>query len=219
MKPIILLLVLTASTLAVAQETPQPPSTSDRFMAGCLTQGASLNVTGEQCESFMVKSRLIQSDALRKLMTLDDKQRGKFAVLSTKERFDIVEANADVTKLVSVVLKEVGTDGLVVPEPDSRVAAHIVGDVMKPNCGPYQLDMILRTVDNAVKERGDTVVRAKVVRNSKQAPKKVETACIVPDDSIMTVEENLKRCLSGIFQLADLSQRTASVVVNPSPNP
>ncbi len=216
MKPILLLVVLAASSVAVAQETSQPTPPATQFVTACLSQGATLNTTTEQCESFMVRSRVIQSDALRYLTPIEEKQREKFAALPTKDRFDLVESGADMTKLVSVVLKEVGTEGLVVPAPDSHVAAHIVGDVMKPNCGPYQLDMILRTVDSVVKE---TPVRAKVGRNAKQPPKKVETACIVSDESTATVDEDLKRCLSGIFQLGDQSQRTASAILEPSPNP
>lgn len=224
MRPIFLLVALTVSTVAFA-ETPTPESTPPpvlpaiQFVAACLSQGAALNVTGEFCEGLMVKSRLIQSDALRFLTPLTEKQREKFATASTAERFNLVEAGADMTALARVALMEAATEGLVVPVNGGRVAAAVLADVMKPSCGPYQLDTIMRTVDASLNDRGDAQARGKVRVVKKQTKKITTAACLVSGEAQSAdAIDDLKKCLSDIFQVTSPKSETVKVTSVLFPN-
>lgn len=216
MKTTFFLVVLAISSVAFAEEpapeTPIPPiSPAVQFATACLGQGAAFSATHEFCEGLMVKSRLIQSDALRYLAPLTEKQREKFATSSTSGRFDMVEVGADIPALVRAVLTEVASEGLVTPANGSRVAAAVVADVMKSNCGPYQLDTIMRTVDATSKDRGTNRPRAKV---------RVTTACLVSGGSQSAdAIDDLKKCLNGIFQVTSPKQEAVSVTSVLFPNP
>jgi hypothetical protein len=225
MRPLFLCVILTMSAVARAQtpvsESPPPPvSPAVQFVTACLSQGAALNVTSEFCEGLMVKSRLIQSDALRYLTPLNEKQREKFATSSTAERLDAVEANADIVALVRAVLLEIGTEGLVVPMEGRRLAAAVLADIMKTNCGPYQLDTIMRTVEATLSDQGGDQPRAKV-RAVRKQPKTMDAAACLPSGESQSVDaiDNLKKCLSDIFQVITPTSDPVSVTLVLSPNP
>lgn len=223
MKCLIVLASLAVST-AIYAESPesQPASPAAQFVATCLGQGASFNATREFCEGVMVKSRLIQSDALRFLTPLTEKQRETFAMAPTAERFDMMESSVDIPKLVRAVFLEAATEGLVTPVSGGRVAAQLLADIMKPSCGPYQLDTILRTVEVSLQDRNEDQMRPKV-RSTKKQPKKSEsTACLVsgetsPAESADAIDD-LKRCLSTIFQVVQPQSQATSTTLALFPN-
>lgn len=202
------------SGAALAEESAVSPAV--QFVATCLGQGAALNATQEFCEGLMIKSRLIQSDALRFLTPLNEKQREKFAMAPTAERFDMMESSVDIPKLVRAVFLEAATEGLVVPVSGGRVAAQLLADIMKPNCGPYQLDTILRTVDMTLKDRK--------VRAIKNQPKKTESAACLVSGETSSAEsadaiDDLKRCLSNIFQVIQPQPQVSNTTLALFPNP
>lgn len=193
----------TQATVAAVQAAPiaaPEANTEDtvaaRFVTACRAEFQRRNTvaTEADCESLLLRSHLIQSDAIRYLAQASEVDRQAFAAASTLARFEILAADVDATGLVPILLEEREA-------PNSRMAVQLARDVMKSSCGFYQIEVILKTLD---------VAGALPQPPKSNARRPVQLAY----KSCMTEVKpggEISRCLNPIFQSA--------VTSAPSPNP
>lgn len=167
----------------------------DRYLAACSMALLKLNIpaTVGDCERLLGRSHLIQSEAIRYLAQTTDAERQAFGAASTLGRYDLIMPEDNHVAVVNMVLteKETAAQGMI---------GQLVKDIMDPGCGYYQIDIILRALDDA-----------KVLPSSpKQASRK-------------SAHTTFKGCLGGAFEDGKvekcLNPIFKPVISEPSPNP
>lgn len=166
-----------------------------RYLKACTAELKlhNLPASASDCEKVLERSRLIQSDAIRYLAQANDAAREAFGGMSTMGRFETVVPDADLATLMPLLLDERES-------ATPRMVVQLAGDVMKSSCGYYQIDILMKALENAdaLPPPPKQTSRKPVVLEYK--------SCIggaLPDGKVVT-------CLNPIFQ------PTTSA---PSPNP
>lgn len=136
-----ILVVLGEFGSAMAQ-TPSEEGVGGRYLRVCATELQQRNLPAAvgDCERLLERSHLVQSDAIRYLAHGSDDDRQRFGAAPTLGRYEILESDVDPSLLMSFFLNEKGSAA-------SGLAVQLAKDVMKPGCGFYQIDAILRTLE------------------------------------------------------------------------
>lgn len=166
-----------------------------QYLAACSVELQKLNIPASMsdCERLLERSRLIQSEAIRFLAQADDAGREAFAASSTLGRYDMMALDVNHSALMMQVLSERETAA-------SGMVGHLVKDIMKPSCGYYQIDIIMRTLEDA---KALPAVPKQAARKSAQSTYK---SCL--GDALESGK--VDKCLNPIFK---------PVISEPSPNP
>lgn len=180
--------------ITLAQAAPDE-GMGARYLRVCTAELKLRNLPAgaSDCEKVLERSRLIQSDAIRYLAQANDAAREAFGGMSTMGRFETVVPDADLAILVPLLLDEAES-------ATPRMVVQLAGDVMKPGCGYYQIDILMKALENAdaLPQPPKQQARKPVVLEYK--------SCIggaLPDGKVVT-------CLNPIFQ---------PTISAPSPSP
>ena len=177
------------------QPDPQKMSPGEQYVLACATELAKLGRpnAATDCEQLIRHSHLIQSDAIRYLTAASDKERQAFAELSTLGRFEVLEPDVDPSKITLLILSEHKA-------PGSRMAVQLAKDVMQPGCGYYQIELMLKALDNA-----HALPQVKVARAGKGKDRQA-----AHESCVSKSQDAAQECLNPVFQV---------VTSEPSPNP
>lgn len=190
------------SAVKVMQTLPTPPAEAvpeegvgEKYLRICEAElkVRNLPASAADCEKLLERSQLIQSDAIRYILQATDKERQTFGTTPTLERYVLVEPGIDPAILVPLLIEEKETDS-------PRMVVQLAKDIMKSGCGYYQIDIIMRALNDA---KALPLLPKLQARKSGQVPYKSCLSGVLPDGKV-------EECLNPIFQFA---------TSEPSPNP
>lgn len=161
-----------------------------RYLAACSAELQKINLPASvgDCERLLDRSHLIQSEAIRYLAQASDEERQAFGAASTLGRYELISPDINHTALMPQVLNEKETAA-------SGMVGHLVKDIMKPSCGYYQLDILMRVLDDA----------NALPQSPKQAARK--PAHVVYKSYLAEALDggNVEKCLNPIFKPVTLA--------------
>lgn len=132
-------------TLPTTQSGTAPvEGVGEKYLKVCTSELKKRNLPANvaDCEKLLERSHLMQSGAIWYLTQASDAEREAFGSASTLARYELVEPEVDPAVLVPLLLDEKESTS-------SKLVVHLARDVMKSGCGYYQIDVLMKALDNA----------------------------------------------------------------------